>query len=202
MNRTLVIDLFAEDVAHEEFLKPLIRRIAREEGIAVTVRVRSARGGHGRAIREYEKYQTVVEKGLLNEPPPDVMVVAIDGNCASFGKKRNEILDATKALYRDRLVTACPDPHIERWYMADPESFYQVVGAMPRVGKHKCKRDYYKNALVQAIQDAGQPINLEGIVFAPELAAAMNLYRAGQDQHSLKALIDELRGKIRQIGQS
>jgi hypothetical protein len=202
MNRTLIIDLFVEDRAHEEFLKPLIHRIAREENVPVSVRPRSARGGHGCAIREYELYQTLLEKGLMSEAQPDVIVVAIDGNCTTFSRKREEIHGSTKALFRDRLVTACPDPHVERWYLADPESFHHVVGTLPKVGKRKCQRDYYKNILVQAIQNAGHPINLGGVEFAPELTEAMDLYRACQNQHCLKALIDELRAKIRQADQA
>ncbi|QCQ22097.1 DUF4276 family protein [Desulfoglaeba alkanexedens] len=202
MNRSLIVDLFVEDRAHEEFLKPLIHRIARDENVIVTVRPRSARGGHGRAIREYEVYQKILEKGLMSDEQPDVIVVAIDGNCATFNKKRDEIIDSTKALFRERLVTACPDPHVERWYLADPESFYQVVGTMPKVEKRKCKRDYYKNILVQAIRSAGHPINLGGIEFAPELTEAMDLYRAGQNHHCLKALIDGLRAKFRQADQA
>lgn len=198
MNDPMIVDLFVEDRAHEEFLKPLVFRIAREENASVSVRVRSARGGHGRAIHEYQLYQTLLERGLLNETPPDVIVVAIDGNCTTFRKKKDEIHESTKALFKDRLVTACPDPHVERWYMADPESFHHVVGSIPKVGRRKCKRDYYKHILVQSIQSAGFPINLGGVEFAPELIEAMDMYRAGQNNHCLKSLIDELRGKIRQ----
>ena len=32
------------------------------------------------------------------------------------------------------LVAACPDPHIERWFLADPPSFHEVVGHWPVVG--------------------------------------------------------------------
>lgn len=201
MNKHLIVDLFVEDRAHEEFLKPLIVRIAREENVSVEVRVRSARGGHGHAMHEYELYQTILEKGLMSNSNPDVIVVAIDGNCTTFSKKRDEIQSSTKELFRNRLVTACPDPHVERWYLADPESFNQVVGTFPRVGKRKCRRDYYKNLLVQAIRSAGHPISLGGVEFATELTEAMDLYRACQNQHCLKALIDELRAIFRQAEQ-
>ena len=46
----LVMDLFVEDRAHEEFLKPLLARIPQEERMTVWARVRSATGGHGRAM--------------------------------------------------------------------------------------------------------------------------------------------------------
>ena len=57
MNDRLVVDLFVEDRAHEEFLKPLLTRIAGDERIEVWIRVRSASGGHPRAIAEFKLYQ-------------------------------------------------------------------------------------------------------------------------------------------------
>ena len=163
--------------------------------------MRSARGGHGRAISEYELYQVLLEKGRIYQNP-DLIVVAIDGNCSTFKRKRDEIQNATQDLFKDRLVTACPDPHIEKWYLADPASFHQVVGTLPKVGKRKCQRDYYKSLLVQAIRNSGYPITLGGIEFAPELTSAMDLYRACHNHHCLKAFVDELRAKFRQGNQT
>ena len=197
MNKPTIIDLFVEDRAHEEFLKPLILRIAREERVSVSVRVRSARGGHGRAMQEYKLYQDLLEKGLLGEVAPDLIIVAVDGNCLTFNKKRDEIQRATKSSLAARLVAACPDPHVERWYLSDLNSFHDIVGYRPTVGRRKCARDYYKNVLIKAIQKAGYPISLNGVEFAPELIAAMDLYRAGQSNHSLKAFVDDLRGRFR-----
>ena len=56
-SRAVIIDLFVEDSAHAEFLKPMLNRVANEEGVEVRTRVVSARGGHGRAIKEFEYYQ-------------------------------------------------------------------------------------------------------------------------------------------------
>lgn len=197
MTRPVVIDLFVEDRAHEEFLRPLVRRIAQEEDIAVYVRVRSGQGGHGRAIDEFRLYQTLVQRGV--EQPPDLAVVGIDGNCTTFARKRREIRDATEQWFQDRLVTACPDPHVERWYLVDPDSFHNVVGHRPSVGKTKCVRDHYKAVLADAVRQGGQRPILGGIEFAAELVAAMNLYRAGRNDHSLRAFVDDLRGKLRQV---
>jgi len=199
MNDPMIVDLFVEDRAHEEFLKPLIHRIAREEDVSVTIRIRSARGGHGRAISEYKLYQKLLEKKLIDEVPPEIIVVAIDANCQTFKKMESEILSKTEDLFRDCIVIACPDPHVERWYLADPQSFCQVVGFLPSFQSKKCKRDYYKNVLVQSIQKANVPVNLCGIEFASQLSEAMDMYRAGKNQPSLRSFIDTLREKIRQI---
>ena len=158
-----------------------------------------SRGGHGRAIAEFKLYQRVVVQSTLSNMSADLVVVAIDGNCSTFADARRRIQDATDQTLRDRLVIACPDPHIERWYVADPQSFETIVGHRPRVGSKKCVRDHYKQVLADAIQRAGHPVMLGGIEFASELVESMDLYRAGRKDSSLKAFLDDLRAKLRQV---
>lgn len=57
MSDRVLVDLFVEDRAHEELLKPLVDRVAQEEGVEVRIRVRAARGGHVRALSEFTLYQ-------------------------------------------------------------------------------------------------------------------------------------------------
>ena len=49
MSNRVVVDLLVEDRAHEELLKPLLQWIAHEEQVRLWPRVRTAKGGHGRA---------------------------------------------------------------------------------------------------------------------------------------------------------
>ncbi len=196
MSRPLTVELFAEDRGHEALLVPLIERIGRELGVAVHVNVRCARGGHGRALQEYRNYQTLLTAGWVGQDAADLLVVAIDGNCSTFRRMRREIQDATREVLRGRVVAACPDPHVERWYLADPQSFAQVVGPPPPLGKRKCQRDHYKQVLSRAIREAGHPPTLGGVEFAKELAEEMDLYRASKNDRSLGAFLDDLRGKL------
>ena len=199
MNERIVVDLFSEDRAHEELLKPLLARIAGEENAHVSVRVRNARGGHGRAIDEFKLYQSLVVGGFAGATSPDVVVVAIDGNCASFAAKRNEIQKAVDPVFKSNIVAACPDPHVERWYLADPDSFQAVVGHRPVLGGKKCERNHYKRLLLESVRQAGHPITLGGVEFAAELVQAMDFYRAGKNDHSLDAFVGDLRGVLRQL---
>lgn len=199
MSNPVLLDLFVEDRAHEELLKPLAIRVGREEQVDMRVSVRIARGGHARAISEFRLYQRAAEAGGLSGIPADLVVVGIDGNCSTFTNARDEIQRATRPTFADRLVVACPDPHVERWYLADPQSFNAVVGDQPRVGPRKCARDHYKQLLANSIQRAGHPATLGGIEFASELVTAMNLYRAGRNAVSLKAFLDDLRAKLRGV---
>ena len=63
MSNRIVVDLFAEDRAHEEFIRSLVARVAGEIPLGIRVRVRSARGGHGRAISEFKLYQRLIDLG-------------------------------------------------------------------------------------------------------------------------------------------
>jgi hypothetical protein len=123
-------------------------------------------------------------------------VAAIDGNCSFFAKKREEIAAETLEIFKGVVAAACPDPHVERWSMADPDSFETLVGRRPALGKEKCTRDRYKKLLAEALRQAGHLAPLGGIEFAAELVAAMDLYRAGRNESSLRAFIREFRQKL------
>lgn len=174
MTDLTVVDLFVEDQAHEEFLRAMISRVAKEEHKTIRIRVRSARGGHGRALEELALYQKSVLKARYEMTMPDLVFVAIDANCNRWNVARKEIEGKVEDTFKDRLIVACPDPHIERWYLADLDSFAQVVGVRPRLRKKKCLRDYYKSILSKAVVDAGHPPTLGGIEFAEELARGMD----------------------------
>ncbi len=197
MSDPLRVDLFAEDRAHEAFVRALAGRIAREEQVSITMQTRSARGGHPRALGELRSWQTLLEKDALPAGAPDLVVVVIDGNCGSSQGKREEIREATHSLLEERVVAGCPDPHVERWFLADPDSFHAVVGYRPVLGSEKCEREYYKKLLVDAIHEAHQPTTLGGIEFAGELVEAMDLFRAGKGDASLRAFVRDLRSGLR-----
>ena len=199
MERRPNVDIFVEDRAHEELLKPLLVRVCREEGFDVSLQVRTGRGGHARALNEFNIYQAVIEKGVLGWKAPDLLVVAIDGNCTTFSRMKSRIADSAWGEFRHMLVSACPDPHVERWFLADPDSFHTVVGYRPDVGPAKCERNHYKRILRDSVARGGHPPTLDGIEFASELVGKMDLYRAGRRDPSLKSFLDDLRSRLRGI---
>lgn len=199
MNNLALVDLFVEDRAHEEFLKAMLSRIATENNRRITVRVRSARGGRPRVLEELSLYQKSVLKAPDSMSMPDLLFIAIDANCKRWNKARTEIQGKIQSPFTSRSIVACPDPHIERWYLADPDSFFQVVGVRPKVGRRKCERDRYKAVLSKAIVDACHPPTLGGIEFAQELVGAMDLYRAGKAERSLKHFLTETAARIRSL---
>ncbi|MCW5555728.1 MAG: hypothetical protein KIS67_26660 [Verrucomicrobiae bacterium] len=199
MSSLLTADLFVEDRAHEEFLKAILTRIAKQEGGQLDLHIRSARGGHGRVLQELVVYQKSVLRSPQSIPMPDLLFIAIDANCQRFTKARESIVSKVENPFRERAVIACPDPHIERWYLADPESFVQVVGIRPQLGKKKCERDWYKAMPAKAIREAGHPPTLGGVEFAKELADQMDFFRAGKTESSLRHFLDETIKRLRQM---
>ncbi|MBM3501621.1 MAG: DUF4276 family protein [Armatimonadetes bacterium] len=193
MTRRYSVDLFVEDRAHEELLVPLLMRIAAEHGVSISCRVRTGRGGHGRVLHELREYQNTVERHPAYFSRPDLLVVGIDGNCTAFSRARTAAREMIRPAFVDRLVVACPDPHVERWYLADPDTVKKVVGHRPSLPRRKCGRDVYKRLLAEAVRRGGYLPTLGGIEFARELAEAMDFYRAGRTDRSFKAFLDELR---------
>lgn len=197
MTRPVLIDLFVEDSAHERLLLPLIHRIATGEGKSIQIQVRSARGGHAKAIEEMRKIQDLIADGFAGIPMPTLFLVGIDGNCSTAAEKKKAIRAATRPEFSDRLVLACPDPHIERWYMADPDSFQALIGLRPVVGKEKCQRDHYKHLLASTVSKAGHPSTLQGLEWAEEIVEAMDLSRASTLDPELGRFLTDLRGMLR-----
>lgn len=187
------VDLFAEDQAHELFVSALLRRILGEAGASIQLNVRSAVGGHGRALMELRTYQRAVLSGAAGLTRPDLLVVVIDANCKRLVEARNGVLGETTAGAAGETVVACPDPHVERWFFADPEAFVRVIGVDQQPGQRKCERGRYKSMLRDAVSRAGHFPTLGGLEFAQDLVRELDLHRASRNEPSLGALIDGLR---------
>lgn len=193
------ITLFCEDRGHEQFVRSVVQRLAGEQSIRPVLRAINARGGEGRARAEFRTWQRTF---LTGSGTPDLLVLVIDGNCHGWSATKSELDDDVDTTLIPRHVVGCPDPHIERWYMADPQTFRQVVGVAPGADPGKCERELYKQIVEEAVRRAQLPL-LTGIAdLAPDLVEAMDLYRAGKNQASLKSFFDDLRNALRQIDQA
>jgi len=93
------------------------------------------------------------------------------------------------------LVCAIPDPHIERWYIADPEGLQQAIGAgvRPVPPAYKCERGRYKRAILGVFADVGIKPLLGGAEYGNDVVEAMDLYAAQQADPALKHFVDHLK---------
>ncbi len=186
------IVLFGEDFAHEEVVGALVRKVAGEHGTAVYLDWRSATGGRPQLVSEFQRFLRDLQRQSGLEPA--FVVVATDANCMGLNAREQEITAQGLAF---PVVTAIPDPHVERWLLLDGAAFKAVFGAGCDAPDMKCARDRYKEQLIRAIQKAGTTPNLGGIEYAADIVREMNLTRAGRADRSLKRFIDSLRRMFR-----
>jgi len=193
------VAIFCEDRHHEAFVTAMVRRVAREEALIVSATTISGRGGHARALSELHAFQRAWKAFRAPAPAPDLLIVVIDANCAGWAQARAACGAQVQAGLFPHVVLACPDPHIERWYMADSEGFRQVVGVPAPTDPGTCEPDLYKQLLGQALATAGQYVATGPDELAPDLVEAMHLERAGRAQASLGAFLADLRAALRRM---
>jgi hypothetical protein len=198
----ITITYFMEDAAHEAFMRSIVQRIAKQEGITrVSSDVRSARGGFKMIgvfksfVREYSELLWSLDR---------VLVVIRDCNCMTHNKRLKELKEPLIGLglgVEDRVVFGLPDPHIERWYIADQRAFNQVIGAhaAPPVPRVKCGKNAYKNILRQALETAGIKSRSGGSEYGGPIAAVVNTDDLQKADHSFKRFADDLRRAFKQV---
>lgn len=184
--------LFGEDYGHEAFLGALVTRLADESHIEMELASRSVRGGHGKAIAEFEQYAADVVKGV--ERLPDLIVVATDANCVGLNRRLADMDTAIPGRLKPFVVCAIPDPHIERWLLLDSHAFKQVLGQGCQAPAYKCQRDRYKRLLRESVSQTGVSPQLGGLEYAADLVAAMDLQAASKADASLKRAVSEIEG--------
>lgn len=187
--------LFLEDLGHESVTKALVERIAREKKVAIDIKSRSARGGHGRALDELRRFMRDLHRGR-QVGVPRILVVAIDANCKGLNTRKKEIEECVPEEYRPFLVCAVPDPHIERWLLLDSNAFRVVLGEGCQAPDYKCERDRYKNKLAAAIQQAGLTPLLGGMEHAQDIVDNMDLDGVSARDASFGSFVGEFRRRL------
>lgn len=193
---------FLEDRAQEGFVKAVVERVAEKESIPASSLIhdiRSARGG-SRVIREFRNFLRDAEKMELLEV--DILIVAIDGNCKGCNERTRQLETYIKSSHplKNRVVYAVPDPHIERWYIMDQRAFKDGVGLnrAPDMPSYKCKRDYYKQVLNQALKDSNINSLLAGAEYAERIVENIqNLESFAEQNSGCRAFIEDLRRMFR-----
>ena len=188
------INLFVEDVAHEDFLTALIQRLADMYNIEINIKPSNVRGGHGKVITELRQYLRDLQSS--REDLPDLIIVGTDSNCKGLSEREIEISQVTSDL-ADFVITMIPEPHIERWLLLDSEAFKIVFGKGCPVPDQKCERGRYKNMLLNAIYQATMVSPLDAIEHVEELVNEMNLQRVAQMDRSIDKLLSALQRQFR-----
>lgn len=194
------IGYFLEDIGQERFLITLVNRIAQRMGLSprrLRHEVRNATGGRGVVLDELRRFLRDVNHE--REHPFALLVVAIDGDCRSYRQRRDEIRAIVEqSSYLGPVICAVADPHIERWYLADPRGLQQVleISSVPDVPPYKCEHGRYKQALRDAIRQTGIIAPLGGLEYGPDIAEALDLYTVGKVDAGFKHFLDELKAGL------
>jgi hypothetical protein len=197
MAERVAIDLICEDSGHERLLAPLLRRIVQSQGFVPQLRVVSARGGAPSVKAAVEVWSRQVARG--NRPMPDMLVVGHDANCHGYQARTDDIL-GWSPRYRDMVVAACPNAHIERWYLADQDAFLRVVGGNGRIAvPEKCERGLYKALLKKAVLDAGQIAVEGGLEFGHDIAQEIDPTQLERVDPSFRAFYRSMLSRLHQL---
>ncbi len=122
--KRVTVAYFLEDTAHEQFIPPLVHRVARELPDRVSVRdhiIQAWGGSHSlahfrRAMRDMRDAMAAQHASSI---ACDIIVVCVDGNGVGPAQKRREIEDLVGKYVTKPIVYAIPDPYIEWWYLCD-----------------------------------------------------------------------------------
>lgn len=190
---------FLEDHAQEALIPNIVGRLINEERknpIDYDLRVLSARGGG--SIRAYKEFIKGVKK--RKTPAADVLIVGSDGNCNGFVKRRTQLNDAAKGVPYSTVITAIPDPHVERWYLLDSQALAGAAGVPVQAAppNAKCDKGHYKKLLKDAFAQHNLFPPLGGAEYGPRVAETMDLYAVGVFDHALRDFIEQVRGWLKQ----
>ena len=192
------VGYFLEDRGHEIILKAFVTRVANEKGLKRGDWLDDVRAATcGKSIEAYKIFLKDISR--LDKPIPfDILIIASDGNCSGYTEKKQQLLkyaEKTQFPQLDILVFAIPDPHIERWYLNDPEGFNQAIGsgALPVLPPYKCEKGRYKKVMRDAVASSDVKSQFGGYEYGGKIVDAMNLYRALKNDASLKHFIDDLK---------
>ena len=187
------ISLFAEDEAHEDFLTTLAQRFAETYRVEIAMTTYSVSGGYGRVISELKQYHRDLQSH--QEALPHLILVGTDGNCKKPPEREQEIRQAISG-FTDFVISAIPEPHIERWLLLDAEAFKTVFGKGCPAPDKKCERDRYKRLLLNAILQAGSEPSLTNFGYVADIVNAMNFQRMARRNDSLGRLLKALQNQF------
>ena len=188
------ISIFAEDRTLERFIIALTERLANTYHVKINLSHHSVRGGQGKVINALKKYQQDLRRN--QEDLPDLIIVGTDSNCKGSLEQEREIHQAISD-YTSLVISATPEPHIERWLLLDSEAFKTVFGRGCPIPDQKCEQDRYKKLLLNAIIEAGIMPPLDGTERVNELVDAMDLQRVAQIDKSIDRLLSALQRRFR-----
>lgn len=188
------VTLFCEDSFHEKFVGAMLARFRQEQRISVNARFLSSRGGLPRIHIEFKDFLRDLSRE--NASVPDAIIVVVDANCKGYNERKKAMqgVVANYSAFEQLISFAIPDPHIERWMLADPQAFRTVFGRGCTVPAVKCAKDEYKRLLREEIRQSGIEAPLGGEEYAEDIVQAMDLAHVEGNEPSLGLFLRDIKG--------
>jgi len=179
-----------EDVAHENFVKPLVRRWFQDNGMNMQTEDKLAeRGGNYKSkLKDYLRYWKKDKRFSY-----DLIILVLDGPDSIKTIQPYQRL-FNRYDYQLAVVYAIPDPYVERWYLLDENAFKQAVRGtvsppkLPKKTGRKAK-EFYKDELRKAIRANGIEPQAGGAEYGERIAS---LIQKICFDASLKKFVDDL----------
>jgi len=183
--------VYLEDIAQERFICGIIKRLATERSVNVSLEVRNARGG---APVMLSKFKEALKRWVDELPSQSVIIVCKDTNCKRGSVVKREFANLLRECEGRGicLILALPEPHIERWYLLDQNAFREATGVplrgapsggLCRRGRRKRAKDYYKKFIADAARERNIRLTQNGAEFGEEIADALNIQTCRQDDN-------------------
>ena len=198
------VTYFLEDRAQEGLIKALVERVASEESIPPPLlrhSVRSARHG-SRVIIEFRNFLKDARRAGVGME--GLVIVSVDGNCKGYKDRIKQLSRYVRPTdrFRNMVIYAVPDPHIERWYLMDQGALKVAIGLnrAPELPTYKCKKAYYKQILNHVLREAGVQSLLGGPEYAEKIIESISDLRLFAQQNAgLERFVEDLRRLLRQL---
>lgn len=189
---------FLEDRAQEGFIKAIVKRIAQDELESesnLSHEIRSGRGG-SRVINNFKRF--LRDYSELEESDIAFLVVAVDGNCHGYRNRIQQLENCIRSdhPFKNRVVYAVPDPHIERWYIMDQRAVKDGIGLIraPELPPYKCRKGHYKQVLNRALRESNINSLFGGEEYAEQIVDSIqNLNTVIRQNAGFEYFIEELR---------
>jgi hypothetical protein len=122
--------------------------------------------------------------------------VGIDADAVGSRQRRHDV-DVALGGYTGPVVTAVPDPHIEKWYLLDPRAVSRSLGLDYAAAGPPHGSQNYKRVLLEAFLAAGFRPPSGGSEFGEDIAAVMDLTLARRSDRDFARFMDDLRRELR-----
>lgn len=188
------ITVFCEDSFHEKFIGAVLRRLDAEKRTGVKLRFLSAHGGLPRMQSEFTNFLRDLARD--RQSLPDAVIVVVDANCLGYTERKKQLDSAVEQYpqFKHLVSYAIPDPHIERWMLADAGAFKAVFGRGCTIPQVKCAKDEYKRLLRKEMRESKIDAPLGGEEFAEDIVRVMDLGYVETNEASLGRFLKNAKG--------